>query len=89
MIKMIYTATSTKISGDQYDLIVTFDRDEAFAAAKSDWDHMSAYDRKHTINAVEGRLLEVKADQTAKDAYAEYLDESICTVDPVEYEEVR
>lgn len=88
MKRMVYTAVSTKQDGDQFDLGYSFDRAKVMDIALGDWNHMSAYDRERTVNAVEGRMLDVENYQSAKDAYMTYLDGGEY-IDPVEYEEVR
>lgn len=83
---MIYTVVDTEINGDAWTVRVTYDREEAEAAGRSEYYHLTERELKKRVISIEG--YEVDADgKTAEEAWSDYLDEGNCE-DPAFYEEI-
>ena len=85
MKKTVYVVTSERIDGDSYDLYVTLDKEEAIEWAKDNREGLSAYDRKRCTHGVYGYEIEVEEGQSINEAYHEYVLNSFCIYDPVDY----
>ena len=86
MKQLIYICAEREINGDASTNLITYDLQEARAAARQTIYHLTEREREKRIVSVEG--YEVYSDaKTAKEAWDEYVDEATCE-DPVHYEKI-
>ena len=76
MKKTIYIARSDIRNGDSFDLYVGFERDCAEVAIWIDESHMTAKERANTTDYIDEVEVEVRAGETAANAYSRYLEEA-------------
>ena len=67
--RMVYVAKSARADGDEYDLGITYELDEARALCKADLAHLTDAERRHTSDRVDGWKLDVLDGESAADAY--------------------
>lgn len=68
MKRTIYQAVSERIGADLFDLVYTFDEDEAIGSCIEDWRHMTVAERKKSrifVNVY--KSIEVEEGESAKD----------------------
>ena len=90
MKKMVYIAQrcERKDTSDIWDVAVTFDLEEARAACKADWEHMTRFEQIRNRQYIEGYMLDVEDGETAGDAYNRAIDNDELCRDPNYYEEM-
>jgi len=81
----IYIATDTKAYGDSFDIIKTFNLEEAIEAAKADRAHLTDSERAKSTHAVSG----FRAPVSTLEEWDEWYDEHCSEVDPCEYYEIE
>lgn len=85
MTKMIYVAYCDK--GDSFDLIHTYDLDEARKAIEMDKYHTTKREAEKCRWHIDGWNIEAQEGQDAKEAYAAWDEENCWIPDPDFYEE--
>lgn len=88
MKKSIFITKSDRSGGDSFELLVTFDRQEAVAAAADDIHHMTATERAKTTVSVLEYVVECGEGVSAPDAWRDFVLGVAWLPDPVDVSEL-
>ena len=75
MKKLIYVEKDRVNGGDEFDGLVTFDKEEAISFAERDWEHLTNSERKTHQISVAAFNVEVNEGESAKAAYTRLLED--------------